>query len=295
MLDSMAANYFCLHPRWHDSSPAQVNIPWWTTGQPDIMIGTARSTKECALVISMIRDWGPFAAYLVTPSETVPSDTDEVVWSQHLWIDSSMIGDVMGGMWNVFVVSKFPVDILRQNAGAGTPDTLENLYRYHKREPLPGESMVTKVAPLSNSIGRKIIYKDSLGKDTYSRESQLSPFTLAEVQNASPQWHWFNPDAEPSLLEKLLLVDCHPIWFKRVGMPRNQIIDAVWRTTPLNIWTHVLFEILTKWSQGLVGNRQLVEKCVTEAPHLVGSRNYVEEPQNPEDDQPESECAPLQF
>ena len=288
-------NLFCLDPRWHDSSPKQCNLPWWTHGKPDILIGTARSAEECALFISLLQEWCPLAAYLITPSEIVPSEKVEGIWPQHFWIDSSMLGDVVGCMWNVLAASTHAVEILKQETPGSIPGNIENLYHYRKHEPLPGESTVVRTETIANSAGRRIAYKDSRGRETYSVASQLSPFTLLEVQNKSPQWPWLNTGSEPPLLEKLLLMDCHPIWFSRSSMPRNQFIDAVWRTTPINVWAHLLFEILTKWSNGAVGDMQITGRCVTEAPHLVGALHFIEEPHNVEDNQPECESSPRNF
>ena len=94
---------------------------------------------------------------------------------------------------------------------------------------------------------------------------------MTEIINDSPQWPWFNGKAGPTLVEKLLLTDCHPAWFNRVSMRRDQIMGDVWRTTPVNIWTHIFHEILTQRRDGCVGLRQIAKDCIAEAPHLVGS------------------------
>ena len=106
-------NVYCLHPRWHESSPNQCNLPWWATGRPDILIGTARSSKECENFIIMMQEWQPLSAYLATPSEIVPMGKDSAIWSQRFRADSAILGDIMAGMWSISIASKLDVESLK--------------------------------------------------------------------------------------------------------------------------------------------------------------------------------------
>ena len=155
---------FCLHPRWHDSSPKQCNLPWRKTGSPDILIGAAKSSKECTNFIEITKEWTPWVAYLVTPSEISPIGKEVGIWPHHLWFDSSTIGDGMGEIWNLFVASKHPVGSIKNGAMGSTADNISGLYRYHGRHVLPDESLDLQTAVIPNSVARRITYKDSKGR-----------------------------------------------------------------------------------------------------------------------------------
>ena len=120
---------------------------------------------------------------------------------------------------------------------------LECLYRYHGQNHSPDESMEIRRLSMANSSGSLVTYRDSNNREKLILSSQIASFNLKELLGDFPQRPRYLGNRAPSLPGELILADCHPDLLGRVSMPRSQIVDAVWRTTPLSIWTHLCFEI----------------------------------------------------
>ena len=58
-------------------------------------------------------------------------------------------------------------------------------------------------------------------------------------------------------------------------MHRAKIIDDVWRSAPVSIWSHLFQEIIPARRNVVVVNDRETPTCTTEASHSVGSRRQL--------------------
>ena len=128
-----------------------------------------------------------------------------------------------------------------------------------------------------------ITYTGENRRETFSTLSQLSSFTLAEVQENKPRWPLRRETQPPSLLDKLDIINCHPVWYSRSNMPRIEIFDSIWRTAHAAIWINLFREVFRRWSRFASSPTTTTGRpYVKEAPHIVGFSRVCNNPFDPD-------------
>ena len=188
--------------RWHDKDGK--NLREGKLEEAHIIIGTARTAQECVDFASEVLRVQPNVGILVSPSEIVPFGGAANAWTQHLWIDTSMLGDYLCGTWNVFIRAGVRLQSLSRTSGVWSPGTIRDMYEIAEKTPLDDEvNAVLRTRQITQSSGRVSTYTGSDGVACLSLQSQMAMPTLAEVQQEKPQWPWISTTSGPSLLTKL--------------------------------------------------------------------------------------------
>ena len=102
------------HPLEFRFAPVATRLEEWmewapTDVAPAILLGTANTGREIVQFQKLLSKIQPPLAVLVTPSEVTGVNSANNLRTHHFWIDSSSMGDVLGGCWNVFLRTKKPL------------------------------------------------------------------------------------------------------------------------------------------------------------------------------------------
>ena len=230
-----------------NESDFDVRIPRATNEINDVVIGTSKSVRECLAWFDSVRIHQPEVSIFVTNSEISPDRLAELVVTQHYWIDSFCLGDVLGGAWNVFVKSAIPLIGLRSDVIGAYPHTIADWYERVRIPCLDGHGEISKTY-IENSRGRMNTCQGPVYGQMLHISSQMPPLAKREVQESLLSGPWRRSDKGLTLVEKLSLVGCHDAWYVRPSRTGESIGDAIWRTSPTTIWRTLLEEVGAKWA-----------------------------------------------
>ena len=178
------------------------------TKRPLMILGTAQSGLEIRSFHTLLGRIQPPVAILVTPSE-VTSDMATPLWTQHFWIDSPAIGDVLGGSWNVYLrtrrTSTLTGPAIKSLRGATIASRYEQLGRIADPDP-PGRQVWYSL-PYSVGVLREIstLYR---GREcrVLSRNSHLAAQSLNDIWQYELQLPRFEDTGEhPTLTDQIVV------------------------------------------------------------------------------------------
>ena len=82
-----------------------------TAARPLIFIGGAHTGHEVLSLQKNLEKLLSSVAVLATPSEITGEYASCQLWTHHFWIDSSTMGDAVGGFWNVSHCTRAPLSL----------------------------------------------------------------------------------------------------------------------------------------------------------------------------------------
>ena len=89
--------------RWLEWAPIAV--------KPLIFLGSAHTGHEVLMFQKHLSKLMAAVAILVTPSGITGEFVSNQLRTQHFWVDSSMMGDVLGGCWDVLLRTRNPMKL----------------------------------------------------------------------------------------------------------------------------------------------------------------------------------------
>ena len=90
----------------------------------DFLLGSAKTVQECADFGVHLNTMNVSFAILITPSELVHVNLEEIGFTQHFRIDSAFLSDVLCGAWGVFIRGPIKLQELRQPSVSGKASCL---------------------------------------------------------------------------------------------------------------------------------------------------------------------------
>ena len=263
-----------LTSRWKDLTLNYDRFPYWRNERVDVLLGTAKTVTECKQFGQHVHTINAGFSVLVTPSELVPPNLDAMGFTQHFWVDSGFLSDVLCGAWNVFIRGSIVLKELRQPSTSGQPSCLGEWMSRADMSLKEDEVQEVKKKEIENSQGTLKFWTDSKQTLRLHSTSQLRALTKKELSTDLLRWPMKVDGTECSNADKLSILGCHEVWKHRLLWPAEEVTDAVWRSTPLTLWCVTLRELIGRKSEWFEKPLPpVVEMLTTEAPHVVaGSR-----------------------
>ena len=169
---------------------------------------------------------------------------NRLIWNQKLIIDSAVIGDVIAGLWNIWICG--PFDLTFPEDGASTPPrTLQDVYDSMGWEFRSSTRSVLHFKPANDSLGKIITSHAFDGIRRYSIYSQLQLCDLGII-------HWpliYEIGAEPTFAQKIVALGGHPFWLNKSLQNDAYTADALVKCCPPNLWIYIFNALAVAASQ----------------------------------------------
>ena len=152
--------------------------------KPRIFLGSAHTGHEVSLFQKHLTKLMEPVAILVTPSEITGAYVSNQLRTQHFWIDSPTMGDVIGGCWDVFLRTRTPMKLTIVQNPIAWGDRVGGSIRVHRatcrRRPTGGKTQLRH--PIFYWSGHEVVILDrSREFRVLGSNSHIAAQSLADI------------------------------------------------------------------------------------------------------------------
>ena len=217
-----------------------------------VLCGTARTMDELDRFCEVAWEGKPDWTVLVTPSE-VWHNFEGKPWDQCFWIDAVEMGSGMAGSWNILVSDPCKLDRVLKDWKLKRGKTMQDLYTDMQLDCALEVGGSYRSYPQEHSIGKKVIFRAADGTERLSAYSQVPLMTLDGCRKPRDLWPLLSNGDEVTLAQRIAMCGGAREWienFKGSSFMRPAAVDALWRSTPKELWMAVLNDISGTMEEG---------------------------------------------
>ena len=210
----------------------------------EVLCGSARTEDE---VSRFQEEWATRKHRVAILMAPLGVEMKAKIWDVYAQADGAQYGDILGSIWQVGIMGVAKVMSLTDQRQIRYVKTLGDRYNECNMLAVGDSRGIISHEATQYSCGQEVFIMDTDRNKRMSVNSGIRLLSLQKVKNNVENWpQVIGADGEVrevSLGEKCAVLG-NKMWWKEIMANEKALIDTIWRSTPVAIWTEIVGEVI---------------------------------------------------